>query len=262
MKEKRACVFAHWDAQNEIKPFIVYHLEKLRELCGAVVLVSTCELSDAEKAKVERHVDAVMVIANRGFDFMAWRRGIEMLDLQTVSELALVNSSVFGPVGSLADSFEKMAGADFWGMTESVEIARHVQSYFLVFGEKFVRSKEFRAFWDSVLPYTDKAQVVRSYEIGLSSYVRSLGLVTRSISPPMTVRRGPLMPPQLNPTIFHPTHVLAAGVPYVKSLLFRENPANVDLRRVRQRMAEKGYDTSLIAFDRPRTAAAICKDSA
>ena len=57
-------------------------------------------------------------------------------------------------------------------MTDSFEIRWHVQSYFLVIKRRALQSLAFSQFFNAVLPYRDKDQVIRSYELGLTRFLR------------------------------------------------------------------------------------------
>ncbi len=255
---KRLVIFAHFDAQNEVKRYVEFLLAELRRACDRIVFVSTSPLPPAELAKLEPTCAETLMKDNAGFDFGMWQHALARTDLAAWDEVVLVNSSIFGPLAPLAPILERMSRAecDFWGMTESEEIAPHLQSYFLVFKRAAVAAPAFRAFWDSVLPYRDKRQVIYSYEVGMTRFLSENGLRRAAF-----VHVGDLDPPrwsrrrywrECNPTCFYPTLVLAAGMPFVKIELLRDNPASVPLTPVFRAMEQAGFDLDLIEFDRPR----------
>ncbi len=152
---KRLAIYAHYDHQGEVKPYVVHYLKALSEHCAMIVFVSTATLSAEELAKVEPHCEAASTKANAGFDFGMWKQVIEQSDLAECDELVLTNSSVFGPLSPLGEMFEKMktVSCDFWGVTDNYELDWHLQSYFLVFRREVFASEAFAAFWRTVLPY-------------------------------------------------------------------------------------------------------------
>src|SRR5258706_15691942 len=97
---------------------------------------------------------------------------LQGIDLSVWDELVLTNSSVFGPLFPLRESFDGMSGnpCDFWGMTGNHEIAWHLQSYFLVFRRNILHSPLFGQFWRTVLPRQDKKATIRNYEVGLTRF--------------------------------------------------------------------------------------------
>ena len=267
---RRLCIFAHYDAQGEIKPFVVYYLRKLREVCGDLVFVSVSNPSSTELRKLDGIASSCLFRENVGYDFAMWRLGVSQTDLAGYDELLLTNSSVFGPLWPLESVFERMAGVpcDIWGMTDNGEIAWHLQSYFLVFRRQIIESEAFRSFWASVLPYQNKTQVIRSYEIGLSIFFKEQGFHLVSLVKVDDLYRSSsrirLWKPgsRKNPTCSKGLALIDAGMPLVKVELFRDNPLGVDLRPVRHAIERTGYDLDLLVYDRPRHAKAVQNDSA
>ena len=64
-------------------------------------------------------------------------------------------------------------------MTDNTEIAPHLQSYFILFGERVIRSQAFNMFWNAVLPYSSKNQIICSYEVGLTVWLEEQGFTWR-----------------------------------------------------------------------------------
>jgi rhamnosyltransferase len=265
---KRLVLFAHYDAQGEIKRFIVHYLRALREVCDRIVFVSTAQLAESEIAKIREYCAEIVIRENVGYDFGMWRHAIERTDLEAWDELVLTNSSVFGPLHPLQPIFARMAEepVDMWGMTENVEIAWHLQSYFLVFRRPLLTSQVFRDFWASILPYKDKDQVIRSYEVGLSRLLLDHGFTLRSFAPTEALDIPGAFPlfnvlgeslwarlrsRRVNPTCGYAVPFIRAGMPFVKAELLRDNPLGVELEPVIAEMEAAAYDMTLVEFDRP-----------
>jgi lipopolysaccharide biosynthesis protein len=253
----RVVLFAHFDQQNEVKGYILHHLEALGRLTPRIVFVSTSALDEGERAKLRPLVETVLLKDNTGMDFGMWRHALERVDLAGCDELVLVNSSVFGPLFPLEPIFERMSAdpCDFWGMTDNFEHVWHLQSYFLVFKRPVLESPSLRLFFGSVLAYRTITNIILSYEVGLTSYLKDNGFQGAAFAPidawaPKALRRKMDRERMWNPTLFHPERVLAQGMPYVKALLLRDNPADVPLEPVRRMMKESGYDMDLVTFDR------------
>ncbi|MCC6649261.1 MAG: hypothetical protein IT374_27285 [Polyangiaceae bacterium] len=256
---RRLAVYAHYDADHEVKPYVSQTLASLARLPAEVVFVSTSALPEREQARAREHAGTVILKENIGLDFGMWKRALERVDLAGVDELVLTNSSVLGPLdpGGLARAFDAMARVpcDFWGMSDSHEIAWHVMSYFVVLRRPTIEGGAVSTFFEHVLPMRNKSQIIRSYEVGLSSWLLERGHPGAVVAPiaclpplPWTTRlrgRG-----RANPTIFHPLELLDLGCPFVKVELLRDNPAKVDLPRVRREMARRGYDLGLVDFIR------------
>jgi rhamnosyltransferase len=238
-----------------VKAYILSYLEALRAECDAVIFVSTASLSDAELAKLSPWCKKATLRENVGWDFCMWQSALAELDLSSCDELLLVNSSVFGPLFPLRPIFEEMSrrDCDFWGMTDSFEIAWHLQSYFLLLKRPAFTSERFKTFFDGVLPYRDKDQVIRSYELGLTRFLQEGGLVPAAFVPMASWLKSEAAKQRLcarrrNATVFYPMELLRAGMPLVKVQLLRDNPVRVWLRPVLKAMRESGYDMSQVQF--------------
>jgi rhamnosyltransferase len=259
---RRICIFAHYDGQNRIKPYIRFHLKALRALCDEIHFVSTSVLDEADCAGLAEICASVTLTENKGADFGMWQKVILRLHTQSdwtsVDEIVLTNSSVFGPVCPLAPLFERMADAplDAWGLTDSHELSPHYQSYFLVFRRTALENPAFLQFWRAILPYKNKNQLIKSFEIGLSLFLEENEVRMGACFPlkefahPYYLRDARTLASLLNPPMCFPVALLERGFPYVKVELLRENPLDVPLAPLYRAMAAKGYDMGLIQFDR------------
>lgn len=252
---KRLAIFAHYDDRREVKRYILHHLRALREVCDAVFFVSTAELSDAELDKVRPFCAEAWTRENVGYDFTMWRDGIDRSRLDDWDEIVLTNSSVIGPLWPLRAAFAAMntgEPCDFWGMTDSTTFSWHIQTYFVVFRRRLLRSEPFRRFWRSVVPQGDKLQLIEDYEVGLSSFLVREGFRGRAFVPANTVARPfikRLLRPNFNPPTSRPRELLERKMPYVKLLLFRENPSRVPLEPIFSELDVAGFDRTLIELD-------------
>jgi lipopolysaccharide biosynthesis protein len=246
---RRVAAFAHYDPQNAIKGYILHHLRALREVCDEIHFASTAQLADAELAKLEGIVTSRRLFENSGYDFKMWAEITNSLDLGKWDELVLTNSSVFGPITPLARAFERMesVACDFWGMTDSLEIEYHVQSFFLVFRKSMLAGGAVRQFFASVLPYRHKLQAIRSYELGLSHFFLDQGFVPAALA---SVLDRSLSLGACNPCLRASIRLMELGMPYVKVELLRDNPFALRLAPIRARMASAGYPLDLVEVDR------------
>lgn len=246
---RRVAIFAHYDPQSSIKRYILHHLKALREVCDEIHFVSTSQLGETELAKLTGLVDSQRVCENSGYDFKMWADVIRSLDLRSWDELVLTNSSVFGPVTPLSQAFKRMesVACDFWGMTDSLEIEYHIQSFFLVMRKSMLASGVVEQFFTSVLPYRHKQQVIRSYELGLTHFFLDQGFVPAVAASVLdrSLRLG-----AINPCLRASIPLMELGVPFVKVELLRDNPFALRLAPIRARMASFGYPMDLVEIDR------------
>jgi rhamnosyltransferase len=246
---RRVAVFAHYDSQNTIKRYILRHLAALREVCDEIHFASTAQLGSGELAKLNGLATSSRLCENAGYDFGMWAQVLAPLHLEDCDELVLTNSSVYGPVTPLAQVFARMSdcACDFWGMTDSLEIEYHIQSFFLVFRKSILKSGKVGRFFASVLPYRHKWQVIRSYEVGLTHFFLDEGFVPAVVA---SVLGRDLRLGACNPCICVPARLLDLGVPYVKVELLRDNPLALRLAPIRARMASLAYPLDLVEIQR------------
>jgi rhamnosyltransferase len=258
----RTVLFAHYDGQDEVKPYVIHYLGELAKVSSRVMFVSTSRLTDRELSKVRPMCEKVLLRNNVGYDFGMWQKALEDRSiLQASDELVVTNSSLFGPLHPLCPIFDRMSAepCHFWGMTDNFEHRWHLQSYFLVFKKPVLASESFARFWTSVLPYRNKGQIILSYEVGLTSFLVDEGFVGQAMVPThswagrferarMDVAR------RHNPTLFYADRLLARGMPFVKVTLLRDNPGGVRLDPIYRSMEEAGYDLGLVKFDRSGSA--------
>ncbi|MDG1386834.1 MAG: rhamnan synthesis F family protein [Halioglobus sp.] len=287
--KKTACVFAHYDRSGEIEGYVLFYLRALRECTEHVVIVTTSPLSENSKSKLHDLQVQLVERDNTGYDFFSYQVGVNTLDLNRFDELVLCNDSVYGPFRELGPILDDMrvADCDFWGMTESYDVAHHLQSYFLVFNKEVIHSKAFRAFWERLEILNDKREIIEKYEVGLSQALLAAGfrfIAVASFEDQKQFNRiiqswrayvNTVLRKWNNPqfwrtvyrVIFHgaklgvnPTHtewksMLANhGVPFLKTALLRDNPTGMNnLHEVDEVISSLGdYPVELIYQHRSR----------
>ncbi|WP_241150509.1 rhamnan synthesis F family protein, partial [Pseudomonas viridiflava] len=126
------------------------------------------------------------------------------------TEIILTNDSIVGPVGISGLEFMDIVRsepADIIGLIENHEHADHLQSFFLVLGERAIKSAGFKEFWMAVVNYNDKSKVIRDYEVTFTQRMSALGL---------NVARVFEKTGQTNATIFKWEQLLESGFPFLK----------------------------------------------
>ena len=123
--------------------------------------------------------------------------------------LALINDSIVGPLKAerFAGLFQRIRASDahLVGLTESFEIRRHFQSYFLVAKAEGVAA--LLAFLSEVKAYRDKHAVIVTCEVPLLERCLSLRLRSEALFP--TTMPG-------NATLEEWRDLIARGFPFVK----------------------------------------------
>jgi len=178
-------------------------------------------------------VDGLYVRENQGIDFAAWAHVARDLDISQTRSLALINDSIVGPLnaGGVSTLFQRIRASDthLVGLTESLEIRRHFQSYFLVAKAEGVAA--LLAFLSEVKAYRDKHAVIVTYEVPLLERYLDLGLRSEVLF--STTAHG-------NATLDEWRELIARGFPFVKVAALQAS--NGDWQDV---LRAEGYDATL-----------------
>jgi hypothetical protein len=251
-----AAILVHYDPAGRVRPELLSYVQDLNANSFAVFFVSAADsLADSTIARLTPHCAQVLHRRNIGYDFGSYRDGLRAAgNLERFDRVLIANDSVHGPFTSLAPLFARCnSDADVWGMTDSPERPRHLQSYFMLFRAPALRHPLFMRFWDDYPCPNNKLAVVQLGELALGKHLIRLGLRQAALFPYETVRAAFLkrakaggiepLPPRrgnplgdrellhltlrnspLNPTHFYWRELIAAGCPMLKRELTDRNP--------------------------------------
>jgi hypothetical protein len=266
----KVVLFMHYDRSGRVRGQILDYVRQLRTGGRSVVFVTNAGRLVPEAMAALRELCAGIIIRrNQGYDFGAWCDAVEHLALPRAEteEVIFANDSVFGPLAPLDGALAALdyAKADIWGLTESWQFRYHLQSFFMAFGPKALRSPAFKMFWDGIKPVPWKNYIVRYYEIGITQQMVKAGLSCSAVWPyldlvekvdyesfdelitRMETEAGKVDPilrnrklqalrlrdaiarrVALNPTADLWRQLLMSGFPFIKRELLRENPTAVE----------------------------------
>ena len=146
----------------------------------------------------------------------------------------LVNDSVVGPLNAerFSEVMERIraSSAHLVGLTESLEIERHFQSYFLVGKGEGVAALV--SFLFGIKAYRDKHAVIMSYEVPLLRHFLRAGLRGEALLPPSASG---------NASLEEWKELLERGLPFVKVSALRSESG--DWREV---LRVQGYDPRIV----------------
>lgn len=254
--KKRCLIYAHWDINGFVDPFVIHALREYRQAVDRIVFVTTNYR--LRSRPLEAVADDILVRENVGFDFMSWREGLQTLTPHAFDEVIFTNSSVYGPVWPMERVFQSPTSENggLWGMSISRQRTLHLQSYFMAMSRWILTSDLGRELWEDVMPFTDKGKVIEAYELVWMERFLAVGVpvdaffdARRTPSIPVGERLANVVrwPPRLalarlyrravrqglsNPTHLHWKDLLESGVPFVKVDLFSLNPYGMRLSRV------------------------------
>jgi hypothetical protein len=104
-KRANICVFAHFDKDATIAPYVIFLLEKILEHFDIVFVSTARGLASSELSKIKHACSVAIVRYNSGYDFGSWKAGLDFLEKQNVnfSDLLIANDSSFEPIYSISD---------------------------------------------------------------------------------------------------------------------------------------------------------------
>ncbi|CAK6687778.1 hypothetical protein OGCDGJMD_00290 [Cyanobium usitatum str. Tous] len=174
-------IYVHWDGQGLVRPDVLEQLRAYRSHADLVFVSAAPALLEqgAAMAQLRELCEVVLVRENEGYDFDSWAAGLSFCRrwLDRVPLLILTNDSCYGPLHSVDGIFERLAAsrADVVGLTESTAIRSHLQSYFVAYRPRVLRSPVFWAFWEQIGIWDTKIDLVRSCEVGWSGVLADAG---------------------------------------------------------------------------------------
>ncbi len=242
----RVCLFSHFDVDNKIDAHVINYLSALKSEGFRIVLItSSFQLDETSVDAAQKICSSLIHRENRGYDFAGWALALRLFpSLYNAREVLMCNDSVYGPLRSLRPIFDKMnhAPCDFWGVTESLEVEWHVQSYFVVFKKAALDAPVFRQFWMAVKALSDKTELIHAYEVPMARLLASGGL-----RPGVLVAFEDVSNIICNPTMNPWRKTIVDGMsPFVKVQLLRDNPLRSDIGDWQKVVAQFGYDPSMI----------------
>ncbi|MEP4879458.1 MAG: rhamnan synthesis F family protein [Tateyamaria sp.] len=228
-------LFVTFAPGGKIKPHVPQYLCALKQAGISTILIVAADNPDAvQTVDLIEKVDGLFVRQNGGFDFAAWAHVAREIEFTGVRSIFLVNDSLVGPftIKGFNHILARVRGSDaeLIGMTNSIELKQHLQSYFVVAKNDGVGA--LLDFLKTVRILEDKWQVIFSYEIQMASYFRSRGLTAEPLFPSFE---------STNPTVQLWRELIAQGFPFVKVEVIR-NPNTIGWKSV---LRAEGFDVEV-----------------
>jgi len=173
---------------------------------------------------------------NVGYDFGSWAVALDRFPAVRAAEhVVLANDSLVGPfatISPLLHSFEE-SQADVWGLTETLQFSRHLQSYFIGFQGGVLDERPLADFWSDVRHYEDKNLVIHRNELGLGRLLQDEGYaVDAAFVAEQVVAAAD------NPTIIGWHRLLGGRFPFVKRELVQTPTLALDGAQIKVAVKE------------------------
>ncbi len=181
-KKKNYLIYAFYDRMGIIDFHVIESLKNYN-LFFSIIFVSNIKINEKEIMKIN-FVEKIIISDHKEMDFGSWKLGLNFLKRKRFENILLVNDSIIGPGKGIKNILDTMKNkkCDFWGITSAgVGKNYHLQSYFLFFKKKCIRSIFFKKFFSQVKRLESKSELVKQYEIGLTQGLLSNGMHCRAL---------------------------------------------------------------------------------
>jgi lipopolysaccharide biosynthesis protein len=241
--KRKICFFSHYSNTSEINQSVLHYLQCLKD-CGFYIAFCTTSKSHSDNTLENLKSICSLVIKreNLGLDFGSWASCHQFLKvsapnyLNVCDGLLFANDSVLGPFFPLQPIFQRMdeERCDFWSLTENYFPTSHLQSYFLFFKPKTLKTAAFQQFLERIKLYHDKKKIIFEYELGLTKLLKTNKLLGSASFPykkiqPLAPERIPSkQAPYGDPTIyFWDLLIQKMDFPFLKKSVISLNSQNV-----------------------------------
>lgn len=225
--KKIVCLFSHFDKENKIKSDVIYYISELSNSADIVFITTAEGLDDIYIDKISTFCRDVIVKENYGYDFGAWKTGLEYVgeELHNYESLILCNDSVWGPLYDLEPIIDSVntSSYDVYALSDSYEIDYHLQSFFVIYSRKAFLSTVFQDYWLNFKIYKDKQAIIDNNEIAFSTKIfqSDLEVGVYASSKGWTF---------LNPLHYYWKELITEKkFPFLKKELILRNPLSIDL---------------------------------
>lgn len=185
----RYAVFAGYNADETLHPYVITYLKALNEVTDGVVYIADSKLKPEEEKKLKPLTIHYENKRHEEHDFGSYKRGYNWLKengyLKKADELIFANDSTYllTDLKPMFDEMAKRKELDFWGDLQNTAFNPHVQTYFLVIRKKIINSKIFAAFLNKITHKEHSSEYITEYEVKLTPLLQNLGYKWDSYMP-------------------------------------------------------------------------------
>lgn len=190
---RRLCIFSFFDPVGTVGDYVLYFLSELGQHVEQVLFYSNGPLTKQSEAALSGVVSDIIIRPNVGFDVLAYKDGLERIDFDAkgeYDEVLMVNHTCYGPIYPFAELFDEMEhrACDFWGVTAHMEMTPnpftgvgtlpfHLNANFIAVRGGMLRSKSFRAYWESLKGGGTYEEAILEHEAFFTDHFAQLGYV-------------------------------------------------------------------------------------
>lgn len=219
---KRLGIYFFYDKDGIVDSYVEYFLDDLVKNIDRLVVVCNGKILNSDREKIKRYTEEIIVRPNEGLDVWAYKTALEYIGwkiCEVYDEIVLCNSTSMGPVYPFSEMFLEMntRDVDFWGITKVNDIKEfdfgcnpygylpeHVQSFFTVYRQGFVKSVELKEYWDQIPEIKTYYESVGLHESYFTKYFSDKGFIWD-----VYVNTDDLKKITENPLMYYPTKMIS-----------------------------------------------------
>lgn len=226
-KHNRICLFSHFDKDHIIDSYVVNYIKELSHFYDVVFITTSADITKSEIVKIQSYCIKYIVKENYGYDFGAWKTGLDAISEQINSYdyLLMCNDSVYGPFYNLKNIIHDMESSKFdvWSMTDSLEYSYHLQSYFVQYSKAAFTHNIFVDNWREFKIFENKHKLILNYEVGYSSNLINCEDLNVGVFYTVVGKT------YLNTLQYYWRDMISDGFPFLKIEVLKKNPLKLDI---------------------------------
>lgn len=173
-QDEKFLIFAHYHSNGFIRKDIINFLNESKKHFVKIIFIST-KINHKELKKIPKKIE-VIKRKNIGYDFYSYKTGLDFLIKKYQKNIEnknfyFANSSVlYVHPKKILDSIKRVniKNNEFWGISRSLELTDHIQSYFFFFSSNLLKNKNIFNWWKTIKPLNVHHKIIHKYELGLS----------------------------------------------------------------------------------------------
>lgn len=221
---RSVCFYSSYYAGGEMAYYVKFYLKELKKHFSELVFLTNEKvILPADMKFLQENNIQYRLYKNEGFDFGMWYKAFQEFDVTGYDRIGLINDSSI--LFSNLDNFFNWADkepSDYCGVIDCNLHSYHVQSYFIIINKRAILPV--KDYFEKNGLITDIHQVIKIYEIGLSTYMINCGMNVKayfSFKDTNTVG---------NPSWMQAKNLIKKGFPLVKKRIIARNYGETDYR--------------------------------
>lgn len=165
-KSKKICIYSSYDDESKVQGYVFKCLSEIYDYGFEIIFVTTSiSLCKKDVNLLLKYCSVIINRENKGYDFTSWKIGAEQIKWSNVSNILLLNDSIIFPLYNFEGEMNLMINSDkdFWGLIDSRNEKKFINSFFWLFNEKIVKGKWLKNYLEKI-PIETKEFYVENYE--------------------------------------------------------------------------------------------------